>query len=262
MKRIAIETDHNPYRDKSEGRVNQLPPVVALLSRARQRVCGTLRVPDQADVYDRLMMNAPRVAIISGSQDHIGHIMDEPTVYRVACAVWRKGGIPFHFGIPVICDATAQAHVGMSYSLFSRNLCAEMVANQMEAHNYHAAVVLQGCDKTPLGSTCGLALLDRTRRERGEPPVWATFIPIHVLAGAAFPAETKAALQKVLIRAERAAMLEVAQDLRAAMACALQCATNSTCNSILRRLVAGGVISQRECDTLTRQLATFTASGF
>ena len=256
MKQLVIESDYDPYRDRSEGRVNQLAPVVALLTRARDRLGVALTVPEQADVYDRLMVNAPRVAIISGSQDHIGHIMDELTVYRLACAIWRKGGIPFHFSIPVMCDATAQAHIGMSYSLFSRNLCAEMIANQMEGHSYHAAVVLQGCDKTPLGSACGLAALDRVRRHRGEAPVWASFIPVHVLAGALFPTETEAALQKVLIRAERADMPEAAEDLRAAMACALQCATNSACSSVFRRLVAKGIMSQEECDTLTRQLAS------
>jgi len=256
MEPIVIETDFNPYRDKSEGRVNQLAPAVSLLTRACDRLGVQFEIPTQRDVFDRLMINAPRVAIVSGSPDHIGHIMDEMTVYRAAIAVWQEGGVPFHFGIPVVCDATAQAHIAMSYSLFTRNLCAEMVASQMEGHNYHAAIMLQGCDKTPLGSACGLVALDRTRRRRGEAPVWTTFIPIHVLGGAAIPGATQAALDELVARAERAGASEAAEDLRVAAACVLQCATNASCGSVFQRLTAMGVMSQTESDTLTRQLAS------
>ena len=75
----------------------------------------------------------------------------------------------------------------MSYSLQSRNAIAEIVVNQLEAHSYHGAFVIQGCDKQPLGVLSGLALLDRVRRYHGEAPVFATFAPSHVLKGGEIP---------------------------------------------------------------------------
>ena len=96
---------------------------------------------------------------------------DRPTTrhtsstWRPCCGRRRGSGsaaaCPFTSGMPVLCDGTAQNNIGMSYSLQSRNAVAEMVVNQMEAHSYHGAFVVSGCDKTPLGIASGLAHLDR-----------------------------------------------------------------------------------------------------
>lgn len=255
-KPITIHTDHNPYRDEVQGLANQPPTVVKLLANARERLGLALKVPSQADVCDRLVADAPRVAIISGSADQLAHITDDQTIARTAVAVWEHGGVPFNFGIPVMCDGTAQAHMGMTYSLFTRNLAAELVANQMESHAYHSAIVLQGCDKTPFGIACGLTAVDRVRMHRGEPPVWATFVPVHVMAGGTLPAATRTKLEAVARRAEGAGQVDAAEDLRATMEYVVQCTTTQAYDGVFQRLLAKSVLTTSELADLRRRLAT------
>jgi dihydroxyacid dehydratase/phosphogluconate dehydratase len=252
----AIDTPRNPYRDEVQGLVNQPPTVVKLLSRARERLGAGAPLPTQGEVYDRLAANAPRIAIISGSADHVAHVSDDVAIARAATAVWNQGGVPFNFGIPIMCDGAAQNHLGMSYSLFSRNLIAEMAASQMESHAYHAAIVLQGCDKSPMGIACGLAALDRTRRKRGDEPLWATFIPAHVMRGGTLPASTRAALMDLVHRTELGGFMSDAADLRATMEYVVQCTSNDAYNGIFERLEVRGILPGEERASLRRQLAT------
>src|SRR5262249_55906128 len=91
--------------------------------------------------------------------------------------IWQRGGVPFAFSTPVLCDGAAQSNVGMCYSLESRNAMTAMIVNQMEAQSYHGAFVIQGCDKQPLAAVAALAAIDVTRRARGDAPVFATFAP-------------------------------------------------------------------------------------
>ncbi len=115
-------------------------------------MAGLSNDADLNEIYDRLEANAPRVvAVITGSPDHPAHVMDHETLLKAAAAIWNRGGVPFVFGIPVMCDGTAQSNQGMCYSLASRGLAAAAVVNQMESHSYHGAFVIQGCDKTPFG---------------------------------------------------------------------------------------------------------------
>ena len=178
--KLRILNPVNPYRDGVQGKANEPITVAGLLDRSRKEV-GYDAVPDWSleAIYDRMEENAPRIAIIGGSSDHPAHIMDPGTAARAALRIWSGGGIPFHFGVPVLCDGTAQSNMGMSYSLQSRNAIAEMIVNQMEAHSYHGAFVIQSCDKMPLAAVSALAHLDTLRRRRGEAPVFAVFAPAH-----------------------------------------------------------------------------------
>ena len=162
-----LESGYNPYKDNVQGKANEPICVAGLLDRARQ-ILGLEVRADLGEVYDRLDANAPRIAIIGGSPDHPAHVMDLETVLKAAARIWQKGGVPFAFSIPVVCDGTAQSTRGMSYSLQSRNAVAAMVVNQMEGQVYHGAFVIQGCDKTPMAIVAALALLDRVRQARGE----------------------------------------------------------------------------------------------
>ena len=150
-----ITNSINPYRDNVQGKANEPITVAGILDRAKlilgaEYIGGT---PDWSleEIYNRLEENAPRIAIIGGSADHPAHIMDYKTSSHAAIRIWQNGGVPFYFSTPVMCDGTAQSNQGMSYSLQSRNAVAQMVVNQLEAHSYHGAFVLQGCDKQPLG---------------------------------------------------------------------------------------------------------------
>jgi hypothetical protein len=101
--------------------------------------------------------------------------------------------VPFAFGVPVICDGTAQGHIGQSYSLASRNHTAMSVNINFERHSYHAAYVISGCDKSPTGILSGLAAANRARREpeRYAAPVWTVFVPAHALKGGSIPSNAQ-----------------------------------------------------------------------
>jgi len=255
---IVIERGSNPYSENVQGKANEPITVAGLLDRVT-RVPG-LEVPahDLQQIVERLEANAPRIAIIGGSSDHPAHIVDLETVLRAAARIWARGGVPFYFGIPVLCDGTAQDNIGMSYSLISRNLAAQAVINQMEAHAYHGAFVVSGCDKTPLGIACGLALLDRTRQQRGDAPVFATFAPAHVLRGGVIPDDLRAELEALVQKAEQNGHDETAHDLRDTMRYILQCIANSAFQGVLTRARQEGLLSQAEHKRVELRLAAHT----
>lgn len=175
--------------------------------------------------------------------------------------IWENGGVPFYFSTPVLCDGTAQSTQGMSYSLASRNAIAEIVVNQMEAHSYHGAFVIQGCDKQPLAVVCALAHLDRVRRRRGEAPVFAVFAPAHVLKGGTIPEPVRAELEAIARQAEAAGWPDIAEDLRDTMAFILQCSSNTAFQGVLTRAVEAGLIAKEKHKELERALAVNTCDA-
>jgi dihydroxy-acid dehydratase len=258
----AIENGINPYRDNVQGKANEPICVAALLDRSKQMLGSGYEgpAPDWTleEIYNRLEQNAPRIAIIGGSSDHPAHIMDFQTSARAAVRIWQNGGVPFYFSTPVMCDGTAQNNHGMSYSLQSRNAVAQMVVNQIEAHSYHGAFVIQGCDKQPLGVVSAVAHLDRIRRHRGEAPFFATFAPAHVLTGGTIPAGLFGELEQVAVRAELHGASDIAYDLRDAMAYILQCSSNTAFQGVLERAVERGIISHAEHKDYEKRLAVAT----
>jgi len=252
-----VESGYNPYKDNVQGKANEPICVAGLLDRARQ-VLGIEVRADLGEVYDRLDANAPRIAIVGGSPDHPAHVMDLETVLKAAARIWEKGGVPFSFSIPVVCDGTAQSTRGMSYSLQSRNAVAEMVVNQMEGQGYHGAFVIQGCDKTPMAIVSALALLDRVRQARGEASVFATFAPAHVLKGGTIPADLRGELEDFAQKAERAGQAQIADDVRDTLAYILQCSSNTSFQGIFVRAVEAGLLTPAAHKHFEKRLAVNT----
>jgi dihydroxy-acid dehydratase len=252
----------NPYRGNVQGKANEPITVAGLLDRSFRGLNGkyTGGSPDWTleRIYDRLEHNAPRIAIIGGSSDHPAHILDLETVYKAALKIWLEGGVPFSFSTPVLCDGTAQNNMGMSYSLQSRNAIAAMVVNHMEAHSYHGAFVIQGCDKQPLGVLSGLAHLDRLRRFRGEHHVFATFCPSHVLKGGTIPDDVKADLATLGTIAREAGYEDIALDLEEAASYILQCSSNTSFQGVFERAVNYGILSSEHHKVFEKRLAVST----
>jgi len=255
-----VESGYNPYKDNVQGKANEPICVAGLLDRAR-RVLGSEVRADLGEVYDRLDANAPRIAIVGGSPDHPAHVMDLETVLKAAARIWEKGGVPFSFSIPVVCDGTAQSTRGMSYSLQSRNAVAEMVVNQMEGQGYHGAFVIQGCDKTPMAIVSALALLDRVRQARGEASVFATFAPAHVLKGGTIPADLRGELEDFAQKAERAGQAQIADDVRDTLAYILQCSSNTSFQGIFVRAVEAGLLTPAAHKHFEKRLAVNTCDS-
>ncbi|MFE4896313.1 dihydroxy-acid dehydratase domain-containing protein [Peribacillus butanolivorans] len=260
-----IDNEVNPYRDNVQGKANEPITVAGLLDRSKLTLGSTYEggKPDWTleEIYMRLERNAPRIAIIGGSSDHPAHIMDYQTSARAAIRIWQNGGVPFHFSTPVMCDGTAQSNQGMSYSLQSRNAVAQMVVNQLEAHSYHGAFVIQGCDKQPLGVVSALAHVDRVRRNRGEAPFFATFAPAHVLEGGSIPVDVIEELEALAKKAESEGVADVAVDLRDTMAYILQCSSNTAFQGVFERAYERGILTKEQHKYFEMRLAVATCDG-
>ncbi|MFP3918398.1 dihydroxy-acid dehydratase [Lysinibacillus telephonicus] len=260
-----IEKGINPYSANVQGKANEPITVAGLLDRAKQ-ILGPLYeggVPDWTleEIYNRLESNAPRIAIIGGSADHPAHIMDYLTSSRAAIRIWQNGGVPFYFSTPVMCDGTAQSNQGMSYSLQSRNAVAQMIVNQLEAHSYHGAFVIQGCDKQPLGVVSALAHLDRLRKSRGDAPFFATFAPAHVLQGGTIPEDVIVKLNKMYDKAVTMGHQDIADDLKDTMSYILQCSSNTAFQGVFERAVDRKIITKDEHKYFEMRLAVATCDS-
>jgi len=262
---LHVEERNNPYRECIQGLANEPITVQALLRRAAELLdtepgFAGLGEISQAVIVERLVANRPRICIIAGSPDHPAHLYDHEHTLRAAARIWQNGGVPFAFGLPVICDGTAQSNIGQSYSLASRNHSAMAININFEGHSYHAAYVLSGCDKTPTGILSGLAAADRARRapERGTAPVWAVFVPAHVLKGGTIPATTRKKLRVIQDKARAAGDEQLADDIENNCHYILQCSSDEAFLGMLNRAVEHGLIAAPEARTLLNELAAAT----
>ncbi|NSL54313.1 dihydroxy-acid dehydratase domain-containing protein [Uliginosibacterium aquaticum] len=262
---LYIEEAYNPYRSCIQGLANEPITVRALLRRADDLLCDEPEFAGLGDhsleaIVARLAANRPRVAIIQGSPDHPAHMFDHEHTLRAAARIWQNGGVPFTFGIPVICDGTAQSNIGQSYSLASRNHTATAVNINFEGHSYHAAYVLSGCDKTPTGILSGLASADRARRQpaRGTAPVWAIFVPAHVLKGGTIPKRTRQKLQAIQDAAIAAGDAQLAADIEENCHYILQCSSDEAFLGHLQRAEEKGLVTRAEADAILNELAAAT----
>src|SRR3990172_3478582 len=65
----------------------------------------------------------------------------------VKTGVYSAGGIPFEVETISVCDGLAMGHLGMRYSLPSRELIADSVETVVQAHAFDGLVFIPNCDK-------------------------------------------------------------------------------------------------------------------
>ena len=103
----------------------------------------------------------PMIGIATSFTDLIpGHIGMRDLERFIEKGVHAGGGWPLFFGIPGICDGIAMGHVGMHYSLPSRELIADLVESVAMAHAFDGLVLLTNCDKITPGMLMAAARLD------------------------------------------------------------------------------------------------------
>jgi dihydroxy-acid dehydratase len=86
-----------------------------------------------------------------------GHAHLDVVGKKVREAVYAAGGIPFEFNTIGVDDGIAMGHVGMKYSLASRELIAECVETMLRAHCFDGVVCIPNCDKIVPGMMMGAA---------------------------------------------------------------------------------------------------------
>jgi len=92
--------------------------------------------------------NKPFVAIVNSYVDVVpGHVHLQDFGKLVKDAVRAAGGVPFEFNTIGVDDGIAMGHMGMKYSLPSRELIADCVETMIEAHRFDAMVCIPNCDK-------------------------------------------------------------------------------------------------------------------
>ncbi|MBN1931972.1 MAG: dihydroxy-acid dehydratase [Desulfobacterales bacterium] len=89
-----------------------------------------------------------------------GHIHLDKITEAVKAGVYMAGGTPIEFGTIGICDGIAMNHVGMKYSLASRELIADSIEVMAVAHAFDALVMVPNCDKIIPGMLMAAARLD------------------------------------------------------------------------------------------------------
>lgn len=70
-------------------------------------------------------------------------------------AVWAAGGVPFEFNTIGVDDGIAMGHIGMRYSLPSRELIADSVETMVSAHWFDGMICIPNCDKITPGMLMG-----------------------------------------------------------------------------------------------------------
>ncbi len=92
--------------------------------------------------------NKPFIAIANSYTDIIpGHVHLKEFGEVVRAAVRAAGGVPFMFNTIGVDDGIAMGHIGMKYSLASRELIADAVETMIAAHWFDGMICIPNCDK-------------------------------------------------------------------------------------------------------------------
>ena len=97
-------------------------------------------------------MERPLVGIVSSYNEIVpGHMNIDKIVNAVKMGVAMAGGTPIVFPAIAVCDGIAMGHVGMKYSLVTRDLIADSTECMALAHQFDALVMVPNCDKNVPG---------------------------------------------------------------------------------------------------------------
>ena len=106
-------------------------------------------------------IHRPLVGIVSSYNEIVpGHMNIDKIVEAVKMGVAMAGGMPVVFPAIAVCDGIAMGHVGMKYSLVTRDLIADSTEAMAMAHGFDALVMVPNCDKNVPGLLMAAARLD------------------------------------------------------------------------------------------------------
>lgn len=106
-------------------------------------------------------MNRPLVGIVSSYNEIVpGHMNLDKIVAAVKTGVSMAGGTPVVFPAIAVCDGIAMGHIGMKYSLVTRDLIADSTEAMAMAHQFDALVMVPNCDKNVPGLLMAAARLN------------------------------------------------------------------------------------------------------
>ncbi|HIZ08615.1 MAG TPA: dihydroxy-acid dehydratase [Candidatus Eubacterium avistercoris] len=111
--------------------------------------------------YTKEELDRPLVGIVSSYNEIVpGHMNLDKIVEAVKMGVAMAGGTPIVFPAIAVCDGIAMGHVGMKYSLVTRDLIADSTECMALAHQFDALVMVPNCDKNVPGLLMAAARLN------------------------------------------------------------------------------------------------------
>ena len=97
-------------------------------------------------------MNRPIIGVVSSYNEIVpGHMNIDKIADAVKAGVRAAGGTPIMFPAIAVCDGIAMGHVGMKYSLVTRDLIADSTEAMAIAHQFDGLVMIPNCDKNVPG---------------------------------------------------------------------------------------------------------------
>ena len=98
--------------------------------------------------YTQQDLEKPLIAVVSAHSDIVpGHMNLDKLTDAVKAGIEAAGGTPFMVPAIGVCDGIAMGHIGMKYSLASRELICDSVETMFMAHQFDGMVLLPNCDK-------------------------------------------------------------------------------------------------------------------
>ncbi|MBQ3199375.1 MAG: dihydroxy-acid dehydratase [Firmicutes bacterium] len=126
---------------------------------------GYMRSPQRSLLYalglTKEEIERPLIGIVNSFNEVVpGHMHLRTVTEAVKAGVRLAGGTPLEFPAIAVCDGIAMGHVGMKYSLASRELIADSAETMALAHAFDALVFIPNCDKVVPGMLMAAARLD------------------------------------------------------------------------------------------------------
>jgi len=93
-------------------------------------------------------LKQPLIGVVNAKNEIVpGHIYLDKIADAVKAGIRIKGGTPIEFPAIGVCDGISMGHIGMKYSLASRELIADSIEAMTMAHGFDALVMIPNCDK-------------------------------------------------------------------------------------------------------------------
>ena len=106
-------------------------------------------------------LDRPLIGIVSSYNEIVpGHMNLDKITQAVKLGVAMAGGTPIMFPAIAVCDGIAMGHVGMKYSLVTRDLIADSTEAMVMAHGFDGLVMIPNCDKNVPGLLMAAARLN------------------------------------------------------------------------------------------------------
>ena len=111
--------------------------------------------------YTKEELERPLIGVVSAHSEIVpGHIHLDKIAEAVKAGIRNAGGTPVEFPAIGVCDGIAMGHIGMKYSLASRELIADSVETMTMAHQLDGLVLVPNCDKIVPGMIMAAVRMD------------------------------------------------------------------------------------------------------